>query len=195
MKRLLTIACFLLITIGVVGCGQKEKIVDKTNNPKVEEKSKVEIKEDEKINDKIDDKIDEDKTEAIINEPVKDIEVVESNKGIYLEKIKQVEESMVDLVDFYAGITVEQKYATAEEYSRWDNLINEIYGVLREEMPTNDFEKLENEQINWISEKDPKAREASKKYEGGTQYEVEYAATLGQLTKERCNYLVNKYMK
>ncbi|MGL5354321.1 MAG: lysozyme inhibitor LprI family protein, partial [Clostridium sp.] len=55
--------------------------------------------------------------------------------------------------------------------------------------------KLETEQIQWIKDKEPKAKESAKKFEGGTQYEVEYAMTLGQLTKERCNYLVNNYMK
>ncbi len=120
---------------------------------------------------------------------------VENKKDIYIEKIGQVKASMSDLAASFDGTTLDQYFGASEEYLRWDNLLNEIYSVLKEQMSTEDFEKLKNEQIKWINDKDPKAKESAKKFEGGSQYKVAYSCTLGDLTEDRCNYLVNNYMK
>ena len=44
-------------------------------------------------------------------------------------------------------------------------------------------------------EKERKASEEAKKYEGGTIAPVMHMSSLAQSTKERCYELVNKYMK
>lgn len=197
MKKIVSMICVVLMVIGCIGCGQKEEKVDKTDKTdkgKVEEKANVQVKDDnEGKKDEAEKKAD--KANVTSKEPAQVAKPVESKKAIYIEKIKQVEASISDLASYYSGITVEQKYAASEEYLRWDNLLNEIYGVLKKDMPINDFKKLQSEQIKWISDKEQKAKDASKQYEGGTQYEVEYSITLGKVTKERCKYLVNTYMK
>ena len=37
---------------------------------------------------------------------------------------------------------------------KWDDLLNEVWGVLKDTMPSNEFEKLKAEQIEWIKNKD-----------------------------------------
>ncbi|MEH7440091.1 lysozyme inhibitor LprI family protein [Neobacillus drentensis] len=73
--------------------------------------------------------------------------------------------------------------------------MNEIYGVLKEQLDTKQMEKLKEEQRKWIKHRDEAAKEASLKYKGGTTEALEYVATQATLTRERCYELVAKYMK
>ena len=74
-------------------------------------------------------------------------------------------------------------------------MLNEIYGVLIEQLPEEEMYIVRAEQVNWISIRDAKANESGKQYEGGTMQPVAYSDSLGESTKERCYELVNKYMK
>jgi uncharacterized protein YecT (DUF1311 family) len=56
-----------------------------------------------------------------------------------------------DLTDLYAGNTIEMKSAASQEYERWDKALNEIYGVLKQQLSVDDMSKLKAEEINWIS--------------------------------------------
>lgn len=38
-------------------------------------------------------------------------------------------------------------------FEDWDGLLNEVWGVLEEMMPSNEFEKLREEQRAWVQEK------------------------------------------
>ena len=39
---------------------------------------------------------------------------------------------MSDLTASFDGTTLDQYFGASEEYLRWDNLLNEIYNVLKE---------------------------------------------------------------
>ena len=82
-----------------------------------------------------------------------------------------------------------------ERYETWDKLLNEIYGVLKTQLPENEMIKLRDEQREWIIKRDETAKEASLQYKGGTMENLEYVATQATLTRERCYELVAKYMK
>ena len=82
-----------------------------------------------------------------------------------------------------------------DRWKIWDGLLNEIYGVLKEQLSTEEMDQLRKEQRNWINHRDATALEASKKYEGGTQETLEYSAVAANLTEERCFKLVEIYMK
>ena len=77
----------------------------------------------------------------------------------------------------------------------WDALLNEVYGVLKEQLSTEEMDQLRTEQRNWIKHRDETALKASLKYKGGTQEHLEYVAVLANLTEERCYQLVANYMK
>ena len=74
-------------------------------------------------------------------------------------------------------------------------MLNEIYGVLKEQLTQEAMDQLRKEQREWIAERDATAKKASLKYEGGTMEQLEYVAVVNNLTEERCFELVEDYMK
>jgi uncharacterized protein YecT (DUF1311 family) len=82
-----------------------------------------------------------------------------------------------------------------DRWDTWDQLLNEIYGVLKEQLPPEEMDQLKEEQRNWIKFRDDSALEASQKFKGGTQEHLEYVAVLANLTEERCYELVEDYMR
>ncbi|SET31853.1 Protein of unknown function [Salinibacillus kushneri] len=122
-----------------------------------------------------------------------DSEVNESKKDEYFRKLNAMEES-----DRYseAGTTVlELEEQEKDRYTKWDKELNEIYGVLMEQLSTEQMDKLRDEQRNWIKYRDDTAKESSQQYKGGSSESLEYIATQASLTRERCYELVAKYMK
>lgn len=113
----------------------------------------------------------------------------------YINRLNQVEESMSDLEDLYGGSTIEMKEATGQSYERWDNMLNEIYSLLRQQLSTSVADDLKNKQVEWIKYRDKKAENDASEYTGGTMYGLIYVDSLGIATKERCYELVNTYMK
>ncbi len=74
-------------------------------------------------------------------------------------------------------------------------MLNEIYGVLEETLPTEEMEQLRIEQREWLDYRDNTAKEASLQYKGGTMEQYEYVRVENNLTQERCFELVENYMK
>ncbi|MGD6774668.1 lysozyme inhibitor LprI family protein [Sutcliffiella horikoshii] len=82
-----------------------------------------------------------------------------------------------------------------DRWELWDELLNEIYGVLEEQLSAEEMSQLREEQRNWIKFRDDSALEASLKFKGGTQEHLEYVAVLANLTEKRCYELVMDFMK
>lgn len=102
---------------------------------------------------------------------------------------------MSNLDYLYDGSTVEMKEAAGKCYERWDNMLNEIYSLLRHELSASVADDLKNKQIQWLKYRDKTAENDASEYEGGTMYGLIYVDSLGMTTKERCYDLVNTYMK
>lgn len=118
------------------------------------------------------------------------------NKQIYKDKLDKIKEGIKnDLEASYNGPNQTAIAAAREEYSRWDKTLNEIYNELKTELPKNDMSKLEQEEKNWIGEKEEKAKKASEEMKGGTGEQLLYNGSLAATTRERCYELVEKYMK
>ncbi|WP_245804744.1 lysozyme inhibitor LprI family protein [Halobacillus hunanensis] len=120
-------------------------------------------------------------------------EAAELSKGEYLEKLNKMEEA-----DRYAEVVETMPEMVAQEkerYKKWDEELNKIYGVLEEQLPPDQMDKLREKQRDWVEHRDKAAKEASLKYEGGSTEELEYVATQASLTRERCYELVARYMK
>lgn len=82
-----------------------------------------------------------------------------------------------------------------DRWDIWDELLNETYGFLKEQLSPKEMDQLREEQQNWIKYRDDSALEASLKFKGGTQEHLEYVAVLANLTEERCYELVANYKK
>ncbi|ASN06304.1 hypothetical protein CFK40_15390 [Virgibacillus necropolis] len=115
------------------------------------------------------------------------------NKEEYLKKLNKMEEA--DKHAEAKTTIVEMEEQEAERYKKWDAELNEIYGILKEQLSTEQMDKFRKEQRDWIKHRDKAAKEASLKYKGGSTESLEYVATQGSLTRERCYELVAKYMK
>ncbi|MDN4491917.1 lysozyme inhibitor LprI family protein [Ureibacillus aquaedulcis] len=87
------------------------------------------------------------------------------------------------------------KNVEGEIHDIWDGLLNEIYGVLKQELPQQEMEQLREAQRKWLNYRDRTALEASLKYKGGTMEHLEYAIVLNNLTEARCFKLVEDYME
>lgn len=53
-------------------------------------------------------------------------------------------------------------------YEKWDKLLNKIYQHLKATMPSGEFERLKNDEIRWINEKEAAIEKARKEWEGGS---------------------------
>ncbi|WP_225228732.1 lysozyme inhibitor LprI family protein [Bacillus sp. PS06] len=119
-----------------------------------------------------------------------------SLKDEYLKKLNETKEEMDELrANPTDSSTYAMKNAEGQAFDVWDGLLNEIYGVLKEQLPAEEMEQLRIEQREWIERRDQAAKEASLKYEGGTMEHLEYTVVLNNFTEERCFELVEGYMK
>ena len=118
----------------------------------------------------------------------------ESIKEDYLKKLENMKTKTNEL-KAESSATYALKKVEDDRWDMWDGLLNEIYGVLKEQLSTEEMDQLQKEQRNWIKHRDDTALEASYKYKGGTQEHLEYSAVAANLTEERCHFLVENYMK
>jgi uncharacterized protein YecT (DUF1311 family) len=120
-----------------------------------------------------------------------------SKKQQYKEKLDNLELSLkpTETKLQNGATTKDMREAAGDIYKAWDNALNEIYGVLKEQLSASDMKNLQTEEVQWISKRDAKAKEASSSVKGGTLEPVIYTDSLGRTTKDRCYELVEKYMK
>lgn len=138
----------------------------------------------------------------LTNESVKSNEKTEpvldtnSKKEEYIQLLDNIERGLSDLDPLIeTGVTSDIHEAASITYGRWDDALNEIYGVLKQQLTNIEMSNLKTEQRQWINDRDKTAEEAGKDFEGGSWEPVVYMDVMGQLTKERCYKLVEKYMK
>ena len=79
-------------------------------------------------------------------------------------------------------------------YNLWNNQLNYMYEKLETILPHSTFENLNNSEVNWINYK---TNESSKYSDvaGSGGAAMRYYYKDAQLTKERCYYLYNNYIK
>lgn len=121
-------------------------------------------------------------------------EKMSSLKETYLQKAGHTRESVVTLEEQLNPVgTLEMVEFGSEALTLWDDLLNEIWVVLGEEMPKNEFETLRKEQRKWITEKESTAESI---YTGtqGSAARVEAMYFQWDFTEERVYYLIHNFM-
>lgn len=113
-------------------------------------------------------------------------------KYYYLNRLNNIRANYANAYDNLVS-TSEIREMASREYSDWDNLLNQIWGTLKEQLPTSVMRNLTTEQKSWIKQKEARAKELSS--QPGTISLIESASYLAETTKERCYYLVNNYME
>nr|WP_304220515.1 lysozyme inhibitor LprI family protein [Fredinandcohnia onubensis] len=119
-------------------------------------------------------------------------EITEGIRDAYLKELNKMEEADRNAEDTATMAELEEQEAA--RYKKWDEKLNEIYGVLNEQLDSEQMNQLREEQRNWIKHRDETAKESSLKYKGGSTETLEYVATQATMTRERCYALVAKYM-
>ena len=118
-----------------------------------------------------------------------------SKKQEYKTKLDNIEIRLKSLKEKDGGTTLDMREAASERLKQWDAALNEIYYVLKGQLSSSDMKKLQSEEIQWISNRDAKAKKESLEMKGGTMEPLIYTSSLQDATKKRCYELVEKYMK
>lgn len=186
MKKI-TAIILLILVLGLAGC--------KNSVTKSEDTASSKTRVENKTNDKKIDKASTDSKSSKVEENISTPKQ-QSNKQVYKAKLDNIEIQLksLDKKDS-SGITSEMRQAANERYEKWDTALNEIYTVLKGQLSSSDMKNLHNEEIEWISNRDAKAKKASSEMQGGTMEPVIYTNSLAESTKDRCYELVEKYMK
>lgn len=120
----------------------------------------------------------------------------ESKKDEYLDKLNDTKEETDEMQENPRDdTTFALKEVEGNRYDIWDEMLNDIYGVLEEQLPSEEMEQLRTEQKEWLDYREQTAKEASLEYEGGTMELLEYVKVENDLTEERSYELVEEYME
>jgi len=116
----------------------------------------------------------------------------DGTKSLYLTKADQTAwtENPADSENDF-----ERKQQYGENYKAWDDLLNEIYGVLKTQLSSSEMSKLQADQRQWIKSRDAAAQKTFDEEGGGILSQAEQVRTLWEVTKDRCYFLINNYMK
>ena len=119
-----------------------------------------------------------------------------SKRDKFFQKLHQIEVSLSDL-DYLIkdGVTSDLIEAESERYERWDDALNEIYGVLKTQLSESEMNALREKQRSWIAYRDRTANAEGTKFAGGSAEPLVYIGTMATLTEERCYKLVEEYMR
>lgn len=134
--------------------------------------------------------------EGVESESSNNEEFSYSYKKDYLDKLDFIEEGMSDLDYLYdSGTTVDFVEAEGTRLKRWDDMLNEIYSLLKTQLTESEMKELKSKQLAWIEYRDKTAENEANAAGGGSLTTVVYNSTLATLTKERCYELVNTYLE
>ncbi|MFB4168237.1 lysozyme inhibitor LprI family protein [Virgibacillus sp. JSM 102003] len=187
------IIMFTALFLILVACGNlSEESSTKSNNGSSTQHANSDLtNKDENITENTETNDQED-TSANLTASDGDSGVSETKKEEYLKKLNDMEQS--DKHAEAKTTTADMEEQEKDRYEKWDKALNEIYGVLKEHLSTEQMDQLREEQRNWVEHRDIAAKEASLKYEGGSMESLEYVATQASITRERCYELVANYM-
>lgn len=111
-------------------------------------------------------------------------------KDQYLQRAENLDNRIItEAKKFYAHDMPVGFYG--QYYNEWDGLLNEVWGVLKDTMPSGAFQELQSSQIEWVKLKeqhfDEIPDEPASSRAGGMDY-------LANETADRTYYLIHNYM-
>lgn len=103
------------------------------------------------------------------------------------ESIEQYSRNYLDTATSQSSINIE----SGNVFTKWDVLLNDVYKYLKTIMTKSDFKKLEQEELNWIRQKEAAIEAAAKDWQGGSGEPMARNMTGIDYTKDRCYYLIS----
>ncbi|MGG2468706.1 lysozyme inhibitor LprI family protein [Paraclostridium bifermentans] len=114
-------------------------------------------------------------------ESIKQAQNIQNKKYKYIQKLDSIENEVNGIV--YDGSMAEMREQSSEVLKKWDDELNEIYGVLKSQLSSNEMASLKEEQLQWISRRDDIAEKEAHEYEVGAMEGLQYTQTLARITK------------
>ena len=94
-----------------------------------------------------------------------------------------------------ATLTQSDMNALSQEiYIIWDDLLNELWGLLKENLDQKTMDKLLQEQRTWIADKEAEVKQAGAEFAGGSMAALAANQKAAELTKERV-YVLAEYLR
>lgn len=195
----MTVICMMGFLL--VGCGNDEEKEAQENEQPAEAPQQQDEEDEENSTD---DSVTEEDEAAPEEDPEEDAtnsssennasETSESKKEEYVARLQQTKEETDEMREHPRDdTTFAMKEVEGNLYDLWDELLNDIYADVEEQLSTEEMDELREEQREWLEYRDETAKEASLKYEGGTGEQLEYTKVENDLTIDRCFELVENY--
>lgn len=125
--------------------------------------------------------------EAIVEEPA-----VSQAHADFEERLDALQAEFISGNPSADNATMTQ--AAVDLYQRSDALLNEIYQYIKANTDSDTFASIQQEERNWITQRDAKAEADAADWEGGSGYNLVYTSSLTESTLDRCDVLV-EYVK
>lgn len=103
----------------------------------------------------------------------------------YMHSIKEQSDAIKYYLENEAMSQYDLNVKPQELYELWDGALNYLWGEIRNVLPAADFEKLLDEQLTWIADKEKAVEEAGKEVEGGSMYPLVVNGEAAAITEER----------
>ena len=104
------------------------------------------------------------------------------------EAIAAAEVSAAELKEILQGPQMTQtdmNITSGELYQVWDDTLNFVWGVLKEQLDGEDMQLLTDAQMDWIAAKEAAVKEAGAEVEGGSMYALVVNTKAAELTRAR----------
>ncbi len=113
-----------------------------------------------------------------------------TKKEAFMRRAQGIEEYEAELdYDYMDQNTMNT--TSADVFSMWDKLLNDVYQYLKDTMPSGEFSKLRKDELNWIKKKEKAMDDAGKIAEGGSMEPLLRSSKGTEYTKQRCYYLIS----
>jgi uncharacterized protein YecT (DUF1311 family) len=173
---------FLVIAIVASGCAASNNSVPETSNvttPVTTEKTATEAgteTTEAPVTEQTDAATTEAETEPALTDDIPDdyLALVEEQSNLLKAALQQ------DTLKQSEMNTLSQQL-----YELWDGVLNDLWSKLQSSLPDEAFDKLLDEQIQWIEDKEAAIEEAGKDFEGGSLYPLITNGEAAAITEAR----------
>lgn len=128
----------------------------------------------------------DDTEEKADTSPKKDVTIKRDEFLSRASAIEEYAENNLDTALSQADLNRESSIV----YSKWDELLNDVYQYLKTTLSADDFSDLKDDEVNWIKEKEAAIEAAGAQWKGGTGEPFARNSAGIEYTSKRCYYLI-----
>lgn len=180
MKKCI-LALVMAMALITVGCGnEKEKIDHVLPSTKKTET----IRQTEAETEPAETLVKETESETVVQSETTN-QLSKEDLNSYICSIEEQSDAIKYYLENEAMSQYDLNVKSQELYELWDGALNYLWGEIRNVLPAADFEKLLDEQLTWIADKEKAVEEAGKEVEGGSMYPLVVNGEAAAITEER----------